>query len=115
MFILQDVKEHLRDLESQKGDLLSHMKTKRNELNKLKEAVETEDEVLQKLVSSVNKHKTELKHTYEMQRLENVELDSLKTQHAQKLAELERTQRELNEVKYNIGLLLIGFIRITMS
>jgi hypothetical protein len=39
------------------------MKTKRNELNKLKEAVETEDEVLQKLVSSVNKHKTELKHT----------------------------------------------------
>jgi ribosome-associated translation inhibitor RaiA len=91
------------------------MKTKRNELNKLKEAVETEDEVLQKLVSSVNKHKTELKHTYEMQRLENVELDSLKTQHAQKLAELERTQRELNEVKYNIGLLLIGFIRITMS
>jgi hypothetical protein len=33
-----------------------------------------------------------------MQRLENIELDSLKTQHAQKLAELERTQRELNEV-----------------
>ena len=102
---LRDVKEHLRDLESQKGDLLSHMKTKRNELNKLKEAVETEDEVLQKLVSSVNKHKTELKHTYEMQRLENVELDSLKTQHAQKLAELERTQRELNEEKSELELL----------
>ncbi|XP_063423484.1 centriolin-like isoform X6 [Mytilus trossulus] len=96
---LRELKEYLRDLESQKNDLISHMKTKRNELNKLKEAVETEDEVLQKLVSSVNKHKTELKHTYEMQRLENGELDSLKTQHAQKLAELERTQRELTEEK----------------
>ena len=47
----------------------------------------------------MNKHKSELKHTFEMQRLEQTELDSLKSQHAQKLAELEKTQRALLDVR----------------
>ena len=46
----------------------------------------------------MNKHKAELKHTFEMQRLEQTELESLKSQHAQKLAELEKTQRALLDV-----------------
>ena len=52
----------------------------------------------QKLTNTVNKHKAELKHTFEMQRLEQTELESLKSQHAQKLAELEKTQRALLDV-----------------
>lgn len=72
---------------------------KRGELHKRKEEVETEDEVLQKLINSVNKNKSELQHIFEMQKIEKYELDSLKSQHAQKLSELEKTQRELLEVK----------------
>ena len=54
--------------------------------------------LFQKLTNTVNKHKSELKHTFEMQRLEQTELESLKSQHAQKLAELEKTQRALLDV-----------------
>ena len=54
--------------------------------------------MFQKLVNTVNKHKSDLKHTFEMQRLEQTELDNLKSQHAQKLSELEKTQRELLDV-----------------
>ena len=53
---------------------------------------------LQKLVNSVSKHKSELKHTFELQRLEQTELDNLKSQHALRLADLEKTQRELIDV-----------------
>ena len=88
----------LQEMEIQKNDLIQFIKSKRVELSKRKEEVETEDEVLQKLVNSVNKHKAELKHTFEMQKLEHSELENLKSQHAQKLAELEKTQRELIEV-----------------
>lgn len=87
-----------QDLESQKNDLTSSIKIKRHELTKLKEDVQTEDEVLQKLVSSVNKHKTELKHVYEMQKMEQTELNNVKNQHAQKVSILEKTQRQLIEV-----------------
>ena len=55
--------------------------------------------LFQKLTNTVNKQKSELKHTFEMQRLEQTELDSLKSQHAQKLAELEKTQRALLDVR----------------
>jgi len=51
-------------------------------------------------MSSVNKHKTELKHVYEMQKLEQTQLNSVKSQHAQKLAELEKTQRQLVDVSF---------------
>ena len=54
--------------------------------------------MLQRLCSSVSKNKSELKHTYEMEKLEQNELESLRAQHAQKLADLEKTQRELLEV-----------------
>ncbi|XP_060070795.1 centriolin-like [Ylistrum balloti] len=92
---LKECREQLRDLEVTKSDLVTAIKSKRGELSKVKEEVETEDEVLQKLISSVNKHKTELKHAYEMQKLEQTNLNSVKSTHAQKVAELEKTQREL--------------------
>jgi septal ring factor EnvC (AmiA/AmiB activator) len=90
----------------QKNELIHTLKIKRNELHKRKEEVETEDEVLQKLINSVNKNKSELQHIFEMQKIEKHELDSLKAQHAQKLAELEKTQRELLEVRVKFELCL---------
>ncbi|XP_056011092.1 centriolin-like isoform X6 [Ostrea edulis] len=93
----KDYKEKISELEMQKNELLHTLKIKRNELHKRKEEVETEDEVLQKLINSVNKNKSELQHIFDMQKIEKHELDSLKSQHAQKLAELEKTQRELLE------------------
>ncbi|XP_033730276.1 centriolin-like isoform X4 [Pecten maximus] len=92
---LKECREQLRDLEITKSDLVTAIKSKRGELSKVKEEVETEDEVLQKLIGSVNKHKTELKHAYDMQKLEQTNLNSVKSTHAQKVAELEKTQREL--------------------
>ncbi|XP_069121130.1 centriolin-like isoform X3 [Argopecten irradians] len=92
---LKECREQLRDLEITKSDLVTAIKSKRGELSKVKEEVETEDEVLQKLIGSVNKHKSELKHAYEMQKLEQTNLNSVKSTHAQKVAELEKTQREL--------------------
>ncbi|XP_021380343.1 centriolin-like isoform X3 [Mizuhopecten yessoensis] len=92
---LRECREHLRDLEITKSDLVTAIKSKRGELSKVKEEVQTEDEVLQKLIGSVNKHKTELKHAYEMQKLEQTNLNSVKSTHAQKVSELEKTQREL--------------------
>ena len=39
----------------------AHIKTKRAELNKLKEEIGEEEELLQRLSSNVHKHKAELK------------------------------------------------------
>ena len=94
----QEDQEELEQLDLQKGDLVATIKTKRSELHKLQEEVQQEEEVLQRLCSSVSKNKSELKHTYEMEKLEQNELESLRAQHAQKLADLEKTQRELLEV-----------------
>lgn len=98
-FIPQDYKDKISELEIQRNELIQTLKMKRGELHKRKEEVETEDEVLQKLINSVSKNKSELQHIFEMQKIEKHELDSLKSQHAQKLSELEKTQRELLEVK----------------
>lgn len=98
-FFPQDYKDKISELEIQRNELIQTLKMKRGELHKRKEEVETEDEVLQKLINSVNKNKSELQHIFEMQKIEKHELDSLKSQHAQKLSELEKTQRELLEVK----------------
>ncbi|XP_052229704.1 centriolin-like isoform X2 [Dreissena polymorpha] len=98
----RDIKEQrdmLRNMEVQKSDLAAQIKSHRQELQKLKDEMGTSEEIMQKLVNSVSKHKSDLKHTFEMQRLEQTELDNLKSQHAQRLAELERTQRELIEEK----------------
>ena len=97
-FPFQDYKDKISELEIQRNELLQTLKMKRGELHKRKEEVETEDEVLHKLINSVNKNKSELQHIFEMQKIEKHELDSLKSQHAQKLSELEKTQRELLEV-----------------
>uniref|UniRef100_K1Q2Y9 Paramyosin n=1 Tax=Magallana gigas TaxID=29159 RepID=K1Q2Y9_MAGGI len=93
----RDYKDKISELEIQRNELIQTLKMKRGELHKRKEEVETEDEVLQKLINSVNKNKSELQHIFEMQKIEKHELDSLKSQHAQKLSELEKTQRELLE------------------
>lgn len=89
----------MEQLELQKSDLATLLKARRLELHKLQEEVQQEEEVLQRLTSSVNKNKSELKHTYEMQKLEQNELENLRTQHAQKMGDLERIQRELLEVR----------------
>nr|KAG5703045.1 hypothetical protein BaRGS_016206 [Batillaria attramentaria] len=69
---------------------------------KVQEEVQQEEEVLQRLTSSVNKNKTELKHTYEMQKLEQNELENLRAQHAQKMArpgkDTARTSGELEQL-----------------
>ncbi|XP_053381516.1 centriolin-like isoform X4 [Mercenaria mercenaria] len=96
---LKEQRDLIRNLEVQKSDLSSQIKSKRTELQKIKDEIDTDDEILQKLVNTVNKHKSDLKHTFEMQRLEQTELDNLKSQHAQKLSELEKTQRELLDEK----------------
>ncbi|XP_071115643.1 centriolin-like [Haliotis cracherodii] len=96
---LRDQREHIKTTEQQKLDILTLIKSKRAELARLKGETEQEDEVLQRLISSVNKHKTELKHVYEMQKYEQTELENLKAQHNQKIAELEKTQRALLEEK----------------
>nr|XP_034299667.1 centriolin isoform X8 [Crassostrea gigas] len=93
----RDYKDKISELEIQRNELIQTLKMKRGELHKRKEEVETEDEVLQKLINSVSKNKSELQHIFEMQKIEKHELDSLKSQHAQKLSELEKTQRELLE------------------
>ncbi|KAL4219131.1 hypothetical protein ACF0H5_021713 [Mactra antiquata] len=96
---IKEQRDLIRNLELQKADLSANIKTKRTDLQKLKDEIDTDDEILQKLVNTVNKHKSDLKHTFEMQRLEQTELDSLKSSHAQKLSELEKTQRELLDEK----------------
>ena len=48
----------------------------------------------------MSKQKAELKHTLEMQTLEQGELEGLRGQHQQRLGELERTQRALQEVRF---------------
>ncbi|CAL1547619.1 unnamed protein product [Lymnaea stagnalis] len=99
---IKDCHDDIDNLNHQKADLSSHLKTKRVELQKLKEEIEQEEEVLQRLMNNVNKNKSELKHTFEMQKLEQTELDSVKAQHSQKLLELERTQRALLEEKTDL-------------
>ena len=54
--------------------------------------------MLQRLTSTISRHKSELKHVLDMHKLEQAELDGVKSQHAHKMAELERTQRALLEV-----------------
>ncbi|KAL3870359.1 hypothetical protein ACJMK2_038429 [Sinanodonta woodiana] len=98
----QEQRELLKNLDVQKTDLMVTIKSKKGELQKLKDDVETEEEMLQKLVSTVNRHKAELKHTFEMQTLEQRELENLKSQHAQRMSELEKIQRALLDVKTDL-------------
>ncbi|KAL5012076.1 hypothetical protein ScPMuIL_010627 [Solemya velum] len=94
---LKDHRTQLRELEIQRNDMNNTLKGKRGELHKLKKEIETEEEVLQKLSMAVNKQKSELKHTYDMQKIEQNELDNLKSQHAHKLLDFEKTQKALQE------------------
>ena len=100
LLIWQDQRDELKEYEQQKLDVMSLIKGKRHELAKVKEATEQEEEVLQRLIGSVNKNKAELKHLYDRQTYEQTELESMKAQHSQKLAELEKTQRALLDVSH---------------
>ena len=64
----------------------------------MKGEAEQEEEVLQRLTSNISRHKAELKHVLDMHKLEQAELEGVKSQQAHKMAELERTQRALLEV-----------------
>lgn len=98
LLLYQEHWEQAKTLESQNTDLTSSVKVNRAELHQLRSDIDQENEVLERIASAVSKQKAELKHTYEMQKLEQTELESVKSQHSQKLTELEKTQLALLDV-----------------
>ncbi|XP_062873585.1 centriolin isoform X2 [Trichomycterus rosablanca] len=99
---IKDLHADMQNLAVQKGELDTQLSDRKSRLVKYKKEEQKSKVTVQKLRSVISKHKEDLKHVLDMIQLESGELERVKSQHSQKLDQLEKSNENLLQVRLEL-------------